>query len=123
MLASSRSTHAPFGTLPPHVSTFQDDYEEVGPLYACSLAIHENAVDPCHPDVATMLDNRARLLIHCSSAINFAFLDAHVALSFSFRGKVADAGHMYLQAIEIGEKALGLEHRDLADGSTTRRSY
>lgn len=105
----------PFRVSPSHVFPFQDKHEELGLLCKCSLAIRENALDPYHPDVAIMLDNRARLLIYCSSAVNFALLDdTRVALFFRFQGNFADADQMYLRAIEIEEKALGPDHPNLA---------
>ena len=42
--------------------TFQGRLDEADPLSKRSLAIHEKVLGPDHPDLATVLDNRATLL-------------------------------------------------------------
>ncbi|CBJ32852.1 NB-ARC and TPR repeat-containing protein-likely pseudogene [Ectocarpus siliculosus] len=72
----------------------QGKYAEAEPLYARSHAILEKVVGPEHPDVASSLNNRAKLL--------------------RVQGKYAEADPLYLRAIEIGEKTLGPNHPALA---------
>ena len=57
-----------FMTLPTYI---QGKYAEAEPLYARAIEIWEKALGPEHPNVATVLNNRAGLLRNCSSAINF----------------------------------------------------
>ena len=64
------------------------------PLYKRSLATHEKALGPQHPNVATSLNNLASL--------------------YKAQGRHADAEPLYKRSLAIREKALGPEHPDIA---------
>ncbi|WP_437542202.1 tetratricopeptide repeat protein [Sorangium sp. So ce367] len=69
-------------------------YDEAIPLARRALALREGTLGPEHPDVATSLDNLARLLYA--------------------NGDYAAAEPLFRRALAIREKALGSEHRNVA---------
>ena len=72
----------------------QGRYAEAEPLYKRALAIHEKALGPDHPDVATALNNLAEL--------------------YRYQGRYAEAEPLYKRSLAIVEKALGPDHPDVA---------
>ena len=75
-------------------------YKSPGPLrrrraaLQARLAIHEKALGPDHPDVATSLNN--------------------LAVLYQAQGRYGDAEPLYKRALAIREKALGPDHPDVA---------
>ena len=69
-------------------------YTEAEPLYQQAQAIQEKVLGPNHPDLATTLNNLARL--------------------YAAQGRYTEAEPLYQQTLGITEKALGLDHPDLA---------
>ena len=53
----------------------QGKHAQAEPLYEKSRAIQEKVVGQEHPEVATLLNNRAGLLSKCSSALRLTRLD------------------------------------------------
>ncbi|CAN0413150.1 unnamed protein product, partial [Ascophyllum nodosum] len=78
--------------------------EEAKPLYKRSLAIDEKIYGSYHPEIATDLNNWARLL---------KTLPYTNALLLS-QGKYAEAEPLYERSQTIQEKALGPEHHAVA---------
>jgi tetratricopeptide (TPR) repeat protein len=69
-------------------------YSDAEPLYKRALAIHEKALGPDHPDVATSLNNLAAL--------------------YNSQGRYADAEPLLKRSLAIREKVLGPAHPDVA---------
>ena len=69
-------------------------YAEAEPLYKRSLAIHEKALGPDHPDVGTNLNSLGYL--------------------YQAQGRYTDAEPLYKRSLAIREKALGPDHPDVA---------
>lgn len=112
----------------------QGEYAEAEPLLERSQTIREKALGPEHPDVAQSFNNRATLLEsqvgsiriflevsqgrHCSIISSWWTADNTPLLAA--QGKYSEADLLYLRAIEIGEKALGPDHPDLATWLSNR---
>ena len=115
----------------------QGRYEQAEPLYQRALAIREKALGPDHPDVATSLNNLARLYQPPGPVrAGRAALPARPghpresagarpprrrhqpqqpgACSTSHQGRYAQAEPLYQRALAIREKALGPDHPDAA---------
>ncbi len=120
-------------------------YAEAEPLYRRALAIHEKALGPEHPDVATDLNNLAELLQTTAAtprpsrstgarwrsdeqALGPEHPDVatdlnNLAVLLETTGRYAEAEPLYRRALAICEKALGPEHPARGDrASTTWRS-
>eukprot|EP00752_Nemacystus_decipiens_P014746 g13130.t2 len=78
----------------------QGKYTEAEPLYERCQAIFEKTLGPEHPNVATMLNNRAGLL--------------------ASQGKYSEAEPLYQRSQAIREKVLGPEHPDVAQSLNNR---
>jgi CHAT domain-containing protein/Tfp pilus assembly protein PilF len=107
-------------------------YSDAEPLYKRVLAIHEKALGPDHPDVATSLNNLAAVynsqgryadaepLLKRSLAIREKVLGPdhpdvatslnNLAFLYKSKGRYADAEPLYKRALAINEKALGPDH-------------
>jgi tetratricopeptide (TPR) repeat protein len=111
-------------------------YTDAEPLYRRALAIREKTLEPEHPDVATSVNNLARLyatqgqyakaepLYQRTLAIREKVLGPdHPAVATSLnglarlyntQGQYAKAEPLYQRALAIREKVLGPEHLDVA---------
>jgi CHAT domain-containing protein/Tfp pilus assembly protein PilF len=114
----------------------QGDFARAEPLNKRSLAIHEKALGPDHPDIAASLNSLAGLYLDTGDLARAEPLylralaireKAHgpghpkvagslnsLATLYATKGDYARAEPLYLRALAIREKALGLGHPDIA---------
>ena len=114
----------------------QGRYADAEPLFKRSLAIREKALGPNHPDVATSLNNLARLYQdqgryadaeplyqaiagHPEKSLGPDHPDVATSLNnlaelYQDQGRYADAEPLYKRSLAIREKSLGPDHPDVA---------
>ncbi|CAB1096625.1 unnamed protein product [Ectocarpus sp. CCAP 1310/34] len=93
--------------------SFQGKLDEAGPLYDRAIRIWEAALGPEHSQVATALNNRARLL-RVQGKYDDAEQPYERSLAIREKGNYDEAGKLYERSLAIREKALGPDHPDVA---------
>jgi len=88
------------------------------PLYEESLSIFKKVLGEDHPNVATLLNNLARLLkkqVNILTSFRSITAPRYGGL-LSFQGKYDEAEPLYKQSLEIKKKVYGEDHPSIATG-------
>ena len=104
----------------------QGKYEKAGPLYGRSRAIRAKVLGPEHPAVAKALNNRARFWLLLLPSCSVFYVNTEIRLYHAIccvQGKYAEADPLFVRAIEIGEKALGPDHPNVATMLSGRAGF
>ena len=115
----------------------QGKYDEADPLYLRAIEIGEKTLGPDHPDLATRLNNRARLLesqVRAVRKFQIIFVGIRVSVHRGFlggplphsipllvmQGKYEEAGPLYDRSLAIREKVFGPDHPAVATALNNR---